>query len=253
MRFTNKHVVVTGAASGIGRAAALRLAAEGAQVVGLDINALGLAEIQAQLGSACTIAVCDLAQADQVHATIDHAAAQLGRLDGLFCAAGASGRRYGDGPVDTCTEEGWDCTLNVNLKSIFLSCKYALPHLLASGGAIVTLASVLGIVGGDEDFATHAYAAAKSGVIGMSRAMASYYAPRGVRVNVVAPSLIATPMSQRAQSDPHIQARLPQLHPLTSAMGQPEDVAAAVAYLLSEDARFVTGTVLTIDGGWTVR
>jgi NAD(P)-dependent dehydrogenase (short-subunit alcohol dehydrogenase family) len=112
---------------------------------------------------------------------------------------------------------------------------------------------VLGLVGGDEDFATHAYAAAKAGVIGLSRATASFYAPRGLRVNVIAAGLIATPMSQRAQSDAHILSRLPQLQPLTSAMGTPEDIAAAAAFLLSDDARFITGAVLTVDGGWTVR
>jgi NAD(P)-dependent dehydrogenase (short-subunit alcohol dehydrogenase family) len=117
----------------------------------------------------------------------------------------------------------------------------------------VNLGSVLGLVGGDEDFATHAYAAAKAGVVGLSRAMASFYAPRGLRVNVIAAGLIATPMSQRAQSDEHILSRLPQLQPLTGAMGTPEDIAATAAFLLSDDAGFITGAVLTVDGGWTVR
>jgi NAD(P)-dependent dehydrogenase (short-subunit alcohol dehydrogenase family) len=110
---------------------------------------------------------------------------------------------------------------------------------------------VLGMVGGDEDFATHAYAASKAGIIGLSRAMAAYYAPRGLRVNVIAPGLIATPMSRRAQESEQIRGRLAQLQPLTGAMGLPEDVAAAAAYLASEDARFVTGVVLPVDGGWT--
>jgi NAD(P)-dependent dehydrogenase (short-subunit alcohol dehydrogenase family) len=106
---------------------------------------------------------------------------------------------------------------------------------------------------GDADFATHAYATSKAGIIGMSRAMAVHYAPQGIRVNVIAPALIATPMSQPAQSNKRIQNRLKQLQPLTGAFGQPEDVAAAVAYLASEDAKFVTGTVLTVDGGWTAQ
>jgi NAD(P)-dependent dehydrogenase (short-subunit alcohol dehydrogenase family) len=140
-----------------------------------------------------------------------------------------------------------------NLTSVFLMCKYTLPWLLRTkGGAIINLSSVLGLVGGDEDFATHAYAASKSAIIGLSRAMAAYYAPRGIRVNVIAPGLIATAMSARAQNDPHILSRLSQLQPLTGQMGQPEDVAGAAAYLASDDARFVTGTVLTVDGGWTV-
>jgi NAD(P)-dependent dehydrogenase (short-subunit alcohol dehydrogenase family) len=128
-----------------------------------------------------------------------------------------------------------------------------LPALLANHGAIVNVASVLGMVGGDADFATHAYAASKAGIIGLSRAMASYYAPQGLRVNVVAPGLIATPMSQRAQQSDHIKARLPYLQPLTGDFGQADDVAAAVAYLLSRDAAFVTGTVLPVDGGWTTQ
>jgi NAD(P)-dependent dehydrogenase (short-subunit alcohol dehydrogenase family) len=210
--------------------------------------------LAAQLGDPCATIVCDLTNAAQVQEAVAKAAATWNQLDVVFNAAGASGRRWGDGPIDSCTEEGWNWTLNVNLTSIFLVCKYALPHLLASkSGSIVNLASVLGMVGGDADFATHAYAAAKSGIIGMSRAMAIYYAPRGLRVNVVAPGLIATPMSLRAQSDAHILERLTHLQPLTGAMGLPEDVAAAVAYLASEDARFVTGTVLPVDGGWTAQ
>src|SRR5690606_14202936 len=160
---------------------------------------------------------------------------------------------FGDGPVDSCTIEGWDQTIALNLTSIFLMCKYTVPHLLKTRGAIVNLSSVLGLVGGDEDFATHAYAASKSGIVGLSRSMASYYAPQGLRVNVIAPGLIATAMSKRAQQDEHILNRLPQLQPLTGTMGAPDDIAAAAAYLLSDDARFVTGTVLPVDGGWTTR
>ncbi|HYO89248.1 MAG TPA: SDR family NAD(P)-dependent oxidoreductase, partial [Candidatus Limnocylindrales bacterium] len=186
---------------------------------------------------------------DAVAGVVEH----FGALDGVFNVAGGSGRRFGDGPVDACTLEGWHTTLDLNLTSMFLVCKYTVPPLLDTRGAIVNLASVLGLVGGDEDFATHAYAASKAGAIGLSRAMASYYAPRGLRVNVIAPGLIATAMSQRAQADDHILGRLPQLQPLTGAMGTGEDVASAAAYLLSSDARFVTGTVLTVDGGWTAR
>jgi NAD(P)-dependent dehydrogenase (short-subunit alcohol dehydrogenase family) len=247
---------VTGAASGIGRATAQRFASEGASVVLLDKNADGLDEtadlIRQSGGSAYPIPV-DLTDAAAVEHAVTEAAAQWNGLHAVFNGAGGSGRRYGDGPVDSCTLEGWNATIALNLTSMFLVCKFTVPHLLKTRGAIVNLASVLGLVGGDEDFATHAYAASKSGIIGMSRAMASYYAPQGLRVNVIAPGLIATPMSQRAQTDPHILERLGQLQPLTGAMGQPEDVAAAAAYLASDDARFVTGAVLTVDGGWTVR
>jgi NAD(P)-dependent dehydrogenase (short-subunit alcohol dehydrogenase family) len=255
-RLHNKITLVTGAGSGIGRATALRFAAEGAQVAALDVSAEGLANVVATIEAAGGQAlpfVADVSRSEDVRRAVEQALAEWGRLDAVFNGVGVSGRRWGDGPVDQCTEEAWNHVLDVNLTSMFLVCKYTLPALLETRGAVVNLASVLGLVGGDEDFATHAYAASKAGIIGLSRAMASYYAPRGVRVNVIAPGLIATPMSQRAQGDPHILARLPQLQPLTGAMGAPEDIAAAAAYLASDDARFVTGAVLTVDGGWTVR
>jgi NAD(P)-dependent dehydrogenase (short-subunit alcohol dehydrogenase family) len=177
---------------------------------------------------------------------------ELTVLDALVCTHGISGRSLGDGPVDECTEEAWDAVLDENLKSIFVYAKRAVPLLRANGGgAIVTLSSVLGIVGGDADFATHAYAASKAAVIGLTRAMAVHYAPDAIRCNVVAPGLIATPMSARAQSDPSIVARLPELQPLTGTFGAPGDVAQACLYLAT--APFVTGAVLTVDGGWTAR
>lgn len=255
-RLDGKIALVTGAASGIGQAAAVRFAAEGAKVCLFDRNADGLAQTAALLeaeGGESAGFTLDLTDETAVKTAVDESVQKWGWLDAVFNVAGGSGRRFGDGPVDACTLDGWHATLNMNLTSMFLVCKYAVPHLLERRGAIVNLASVLGMVGGDEDFATHAYAASKAGAIGLSRAMASYYAPRGLRVNVVAPGLIATPMSQRAQTDEHILGRLPQLQPLTGAMGTPEDIAAAAAYLISDDARFVTGTVLTVDGGWTTR
>jgi NAD(P)-dependent dehydrogenase (short-subunit alcohol dehydrogenase family) len=177
-----------------------------------------------------------------------------GRLDLLVNVAGGSGRKWGDGPADTCTIEGWDKTLALNLDSLFYCCKYALQAMLAQEkGAIVNVASVLGLVGGDEDFATHAYAASKGAVISLTRSIASYYAPRGIRANVICPGLIATPMSQRAQGSDHIRARLARLQPLTGGFGAPQDVSQAALYLASEASSFVTGAVLTVDGGWTVR
>lgn len=176
----------------------------------------------------------------------------LDRLDALVCAHGISGRSLGDGPVDVCTEQAWDAVLEANLRSVFLYCKHAVPLLRsAGGGAIVTISSVLGLVGGDRDFATHAYAASKAGLIGLTRAMAATYADEGIRCNVVCPGLIETPMSSRAQADARIRGRLPELQPLTGDFGKPEDVAQAALYLAS--APFVTGAVLTVDGGWTTR
>ena len=216
-------VIVTGSAGGIGSATAAAFAEAGWDVAGIEAD-----EDPAQFFGA------------------------LDRLDALVCAHGISGRRLGDGPVDTCTEEAWAAVLDTNLSTVFRYCKEAVPLLRSSGGgAIVTVSSVLGLVGGDQDFATHAYAASKAGLIGLTRAMAVTYAADGIRCNVVCPGLVATSMSRRAQEDPAIRARLGELQPLTGDFGRPEDVARAAFYLAT--APFVTGAVLTVDGGWTAR
>jgi NAD(P)-dependent dehydrogenase (short-subunit alcohol dehydrogenase family) len=230
-----KVAIVTGAAGGIGAAVAAEFERAGATVVGIDREQ------------------ADLTQAGEVQAVVEGAVREHGRLDVLFNGAGISGRRLGDGPVHEATEIAWDAVLAANLKSVFLVSKYALPALLRSRGAIVNLASVLALVGGDEDFATHAYAASKGGIVALTRAMAVSYAPHGVRCNAIAPALIATPMSERAQNDPRIRSRLPELQPLTGDFGQPRDVAGAALFLASDAARFVTGVVLPVDGGWTAR
>jgi len=214
-----RTAIVTGARGGIGSAAVRAFEEGGFDVHGVDV---------------------------------DDAFPELDRIDALVCAHGISGRRLGDGPVDTCTDEAWDAVLDANLRSVFLYCRQAIPLLRAAGGgAIVTVSSALGLVGGDDDFATHAYATSKAALIGLTRAMAVTYAKEDIRANVVCPGLIATPMSERAQGDERIRARLAELQPLTGDFGRPEDVAQAALYLAT--APFVTGAVLTVDGGWTAR
>jgi NAD(P)-dependent dehydrogenase (short-subunit alcohol dehydrogenase family) len=253
---SDKVAIVTGGGSGIGRATAQTFAAEGAQVIVFDIEADSVAQTLASLNGPHpgSSRILDVTDAPLVASAIESVASDYGRLDVLVNVAGGSGRKWGDGPADTCTIEGWDKTLALNLDSLFYCCKYALQAMLAQEkGAIVNVASVLGLVGGDEDFATHAYAASKGAVISLTRSIASYYAPRGIRANVICPGLIATTMSQRAQDSEHIRARLARLQPLTGGFGAPQDVSQAVLYLASEASSFVTGAVLTVDGGWTVR
>jgi NAD(P)-dependent dehydrogenase (short-subunit alcohol dehydrogenase family) len=226
---SGKIAVVTGAAGGIGGAVVSALSNAGAEVVGLDREQ------------------ADLSRADDVASVF----AELEQVHVLVNVAGISGRHLGDGPVDDCTEEAWDAVLDANLKSVFLCCKHAIPRLRAAGGgAIVNVSSVLGLVGGDADFATHAYAASKAGIVGLSRSIAAYYARERIRCNVVAPSLIDTPFSERVQANERLRARVAELQPLTGDLGTVEDVSGAVLYLAT--AEFVTGAVLTVDGGWTV-
>ena len=242
-RLRDKLAVVTGGASGIGLAAARLFTEEGARVIVLDINASGVDSLRV-----------DVTSAPEVESAFHEVVRSYDRLDILVNVAGGSGRKWGDGPVDSCTLEGWDKTLALNLDSVFYCCKYALQAMLLQGrGVIVNVSSVLGMVGGDEDFATHAYATSKGGVISLTRSIASYYAGRGIRANVICPGLIATPMSQRARESEQIRARLSQLQPLTGDFGAPSDVAQAALYLASNESSFVTGSVLTVDGGWTVR
>ncbi len=259
-RLAGKTAVVTGAGSGIGRATALAFVREGARVFAVDRDeraaeqtARDAGEPADKRGEMVSLAA-DVSRAVDVKALFERVAAEAGRLEILFNGVGISGRAFGDGPVDECTEDGWDHVLDVNLKSAYRCCHHAIP-LLSAGGAIINVASVLGMKGGGHWFSTHAYAASKGGVIALSRAMATYYAPRGIRVNVIAPGLIDTPMSRRAQADPDLMAHVARIQPLRvidgddRGLGRPEDVAAAAVYLAAEESAFVTGIVLPVDGG----
>jgi NAD(P)-dependent dehydrogenase (short-subunit alcohol dehydrogenase family) len=255
-RLMDKVTIITGGGSGIGRATAQLFAEEGAQVVIFEIDASRADESLLSLHGPhpASSRVVDVSSAPQVESAIHDVVNTYGRLNVLVNVAGGSGRRWGDGPADACTLEGWEKTLALNLDSVFYTCKYSLQAmLLQEHGVIVNVSSVLGLVGGDEDFATHAYASSKGAVISLTRSIASYYAAHGIRANVICPGLMATPMSQRAQESEHIRSRLPQLQPLTGDFGSPRDVAHAALYLASDESSFVTGSVLTVDGGWTVR
>jgi len=245
-----KVAIITGAGGGIGRAAVEQFAGAGAAVLAVDRDEARLAALP---GGVATC-VADVASAPACAAMVGEALRRWGAVHVLFNVAGISGRRFGDGPVDTCTEAGWDAVMNANLRSVFLACRAALPAMIAAGGgAIVNLASVLGMVGGGEFFATHAYAASKAGIIGLTRAMAVHYAPAQVRCNVLAPGLIDTPMSARALGDADLLAHVTRMQPLVGGAGGPEQVAAAALFLASDAASLITGVVLPVDGGWTAQ
>lgn len=248
-RLQGKVAIVTGAAGGIGSATVERFLAEGASVAAVDLES----RHEVIPGMATFRLTADITRAEDVARVFSRVEDALGSLDIMVNVVGASGRRMGDGPVDLCTEEGWDWVLNVNLRSVFLCCRQAVPLLRRSGGgSIINMGSVLGLVG-HELFDTHAYAASKGAVIALSRAMAARYARDRIRVNVLCPGLVRTGMSVRAQEDPEVLGMLEELQPLTGDFGEPSDVAEAAVYLASDESRFVTGVVLPVDGGWTVR
>lgn len=243
--------LITGA-SGIAAATARIFAAAGRRVALVDRDAGTLEAIRARIPDAHTLHA-DLCDPATAAAAVTAALERFGRLDVLVNVAGISGRRFGDSPVHECTDEAWRLVLETNLDTTFRMCRAALqPMLSARRGSIVNVSSVLGYSPAAVHFATHAYATSKGAIISLSRAMAAYYASAGVRVNVVAPGLIATPMSTRAQGDSTIRDYLKTRQPLTADLGSPEDVAQAIEYLAFERATFVTGVVLEVAGGWSV-
>lgn len=256
-----KVYLITGS-TGIGGAAA-RLAAEaGAQVFVVsrtEANCRALAEEITAKGGRCVFHAADLIVATAVSEAVRDCVTRYGRIDSLFNVAGISGRRFGDGPLHECTEEGWDITLDTNVKSMFLVCREVLRQMLAQPvgenglrGTILNMTSVLGFSPEAKHFATHAYATSKGAIISMSRAMAAYYAPHKIRVNAIAPALVRTPMSRRAQENPEIRELMRTKQPLVEDLIDAEDVARAALFLLGDDARVITGDVLTVDAGWCV-
>jgi NAD(P)-dependent dehydrogenase (short-subunit alcohol dehydrogenase family) len=187
------------------------------------------------------------------------AVARFGRIDGLFSVAGGSGRRFGDGPIHTVTAAAWEATVALNLRTQVLTCSAVVRRMLdqapnASGtrGSVLILGSVTTSDPAPQLFATHAYAAAKGALTALMTTMAATYAPDGIRVNIVAPSLTATPMAQRAANDPVIRAYARRKQPLAGEMMDPDEVAKAAVYFLSDESRVVTGQMLKVDGGWSV-
>jgi NAD(P)-dependent dehydrogenase (short-subunit alcohol dehydrogenase family) len=197
-------------------------------------------------------AVADLRMEDEVRAAVEACVARHGRVDALFNVAGISGRRLGDGPVHEASLDGWRAVMESNVMTAFLLSKHVLRQWLRDGtrGAILHMASVLAFAPEPRYFATHAYAASKGALIALTQSMAAYYAAHGIRVNAIAPGLVRTPMSQRAQENAEIVEFVERKQALSRGMLDAGEIAEAALFLLGEESKHVTGQVLSVDGGW---
>jgi NAD(P)-dependent dehydrogenase (short-subunit alcohol dehydrogenase family) len=251
----NKILVVVGGTTGLGLSAAKAFVAAGASVVIVGRNADNARAALAALGPNARAVVGDAADSAIAPRAIAMGLEMFGGFHGLYHVAGGSGREMGDGPLHEIRDEGWDYTLRLNLTSIMYSNRAAVRQFIKQdiGGSILNMGSVLGWSPSARYFTTHAYAAAKSAIIGFTKSCAATYAARNIRFNVLAPALVATPMARRAAEDDKIRAFIKTKQPLDGGrIGQPEDLDAAAVYFMSDGAKCVTGQVLAVDGGWCV-
>jgi len=251
----HRSVVIIGGTTGLGLSAAKACIRAGAGVVACGRNPESAAAAEQALGSAARVFVGDATDPGTADAAIRLALEAFGRFDALYHVAGGSGRQAGDGPLHETSDDGIEATLRLNLASLIYSNRAAVRAFLErdTGGSVLNMGSVLGWSPSPQFFATHVYAAAKSGVIGFTKSCAAYYAPRSIRFNVVAPALVDTPMARRAVGDDAIQQFIRAKQPLNGGrVGRAEDLDAAVVFFLSDESRYVTGQVLAVDGGWTV-
>ncbi len=243
-----KVVLITGGASGIGRATAQLFAQEGAKVVVADMNERGgreTVELLKQAAGEATFVACDVRHEAQVKAMVDRVVQLHGRLDCAFNNAGISERFD---PITETTEEHWRLVLDTNLTGVFLCLKYELQVMQRQqSGAIVNASSIMGLVA---SAGNTEYAASKAGVANLTRSTALAYAKQGIRINATCPAAIDTPMTQKIWAkEPAMKARLASMQPM-GRIGQPEEVARAVLFLCSDAASFITGHTLAVDGGY---
>ncbi len=251
----NKTIVIVGGTTGLGLSAAKAFVSEGAQIVVVGRNADSVAKAESPLGQAARGLAGDATDPQTTPEAIGLAKREFGGFDGLYHVAGGSGRAMGDGPLHEISDDGWRQTIDLNLTSVFNSNRAALREFaaLGQGGVILNMTSVLADSPAPSHFATHAYAAAKAGIVGLTKSAAAQYATQNIRVNAIAPALVATPMSGRAQASDEIMSFIKQKQPLDGGrIGMPEDLDGAAVFLMSAAASFITGQVLAVDGGWNV-
>lgn len=255
MDFNNTVYLIMGGTTGMGFSAAQALVENGAKVVVIGRNDESCKQAESELGKNSRSMVGDATSEKTSTQAIALAESTFGPINGLFHVAGGSGRKWGDGPLHELSLEGWNKTMELNLTSLMLSNRAVINYFLRKKlqGNILNMGSVLGFSPSPKYFTTHAYAAAKSAIIGFSKSIASHYAPDNIRVNVLAPSLFSTPMAQRAANDDAILHFLRTKQPLDGGRpGHPKDVNNAVLMFLHPDSKFTTGQVLAVDGGWSL-
>jgi NAD(P)-dependent dehydrogenase (short-subunit alcohol dehydrogenase family) len=250
----NKNLVIIGGTTGLGLSAAHALTAAGAKCIIVGRSKESADDALRHLPLSKVIAItADATDPDTAVKAIDACIENFGAFHGLYHVAGGSGRKMGDGPLHELSLEGWKQTLDLNLTSLMLSNQAAVKKFIEqeSGGTILNMGSVLGFSPSPRHFATHAYAAAKAAIIGFSKSIAAYYANQNIRINVIAPGLVETPMAKRAAGDASMQHFIKTKQPLDGGrIGQPSDLDGLAVYFMSDQSKFTTGQVISVDGGW---